>query len=366
MTAHSADRPASGAGRFAQQVPGSGDAPRRSRTGALFSALALLALIVGIPAGLYVLAAPLLESERLSETLTLTGRLGTDQVLAVLVVVAALAWLQFVVCVLVELGAALRGGVLAAPVPLSGPSQRLARWLVGSMLLVGVMAGQMGVAQASVRPDLGSAKPGNVATAAAYADPDTFYVFDANTAPPKAEPVSQVSSRQLTARQAAAEAANARRSAAQAERVTAGQLSRDELALDGHTVYVVEAPTGRHHDTLWAAPQIDAIWNHDDDQGVGVLAAIENAGRDEFFLVGGAGSANMMREIQDPESVVKATVIYPSTQAADGIKLARLVAHGDRSLSDLASFSVPRTVQLFAPVVTEDNVDDYIDSAFES
>lgn len=117
---------------------------------------------------------------------------------------------------------------------------------------------------------------------------------------------------------------------------------------------------------LQAAPEIDAIWNHDDDQGVGVLAAIENAGRDEFFLVGGAGSANMMREIQDPESVVKATVIYPSTQAADGIKLARLVAHGDRSLSDLASFSVPRTVQLFAPVVTEDNVDEYIDSAFES
>jgi len=116
---------------------------------------------------------------------------------------------------------------------------------------------------------------------------------------------------------------------------------------------------------LQAAPQIDAIWNHDDDQGVGVLAAIENAGRDEFFLVGGAGSANMMREIQDEASVVEATVIYPSTQAADGIKLARLVAH-EKSLSDLASSGVPRTVQLFAPVVTADNVDQYIDSAFES
>jgi ribose transport system substrate-binding protein len=116
---------------------------------------------------------------------------------------------------------------------------------------------------------------------------------------------------------------------------------------------------------LQAAPQIDAIWNHDDDQGVGVLAAIENAGRDEFFMVGGAGSANMMREIQDEASVVEATVIYPSTQAADGIKLARLVAH-EKSLSDLASSGVPRTVQLFAPVVTADNVDQYIDSAFES
>lgn len=116
---------------------------------------------------------------------------------------------------------------------------------------------------------------------------------------------------------------------------------------------------------LQAAPQIDAIWNHDDDQGVGVLAAIENAGRDEFFMVGGAGSANVMREIQAGDSVLQATVIYPSTQAADGIKLARLVAH-DKSMSDLASAGVPRTIQLYAPVVTADNVDQYIDSAFES
>ncbi len=116
---------------------------------------------------------------------------------------------------------------------------------------------------------------------------------------------------------------------------------------------------------LQAAPEIDAIWNHDDDQGVGVLAAIENAGRDEFFLVGGAGSANMMREIQSGDSVVRATVVYPSTQAADGIKLARLVAH-EKSMSDLASSGVPRTVRLYAPVVTADNVDQYLDSAFES
>lgn len=62
---------------------------------------------------------------------------------------------------------------------------------------------------------------------------------------------------------------------------------------------------------LQAAPRIDAIWNHDDDQGVGVLAAIDSAGRDEFILVGGAGSANMMRAIEADDSVVKATVVYP-------------------------------------------------------
>ena len=114
-----------------------------------------------------------------------------------------------------------------------------------------------------------------------------------------------------------------------------------------------------------AAPQIDAIWNHDEDQGVGVLAAINNAGRDEFIMVGGAGSANAMREIQGGQSVLDATVIYPHTQAADGIALARLIVQG-KSLSDLASQGVPQRIVLDAPVVTADNVDQYIDAAFES
>jgi len=116
---------------------------------------------------------------------------------------------------------------------------------------------------------------------------------------------------------------------------------------------------------LQAAPQIDAIWNHDDDQGVGVLAAIDQAGRDEFFMVGGAGSANVMRDIQAGDTVLQATVIYPSTQAADGILLARLVEQ-NKNLGDLVSSSVPREVQLYAPVVTADNVEQYLTSAFES
>lgn len=116
---------------------------------------------------------------------------------------------------------------------------------------------------------------------------------------------------------------------------------------------------------LQAAPQIDAIWNHDDDQGVGVLAAIENANRDEFFMVGGAGSANAMRAIQEGNTVLEATVVYPATQAADGISMARLIGQ-NKSLSDLVSAEVPREIVLNAPVVTRDNVEQYIDSAFES
>ncbi|MBK5248059.1 MAG: substrate-binding domain-containing protein [Actinomycetales bacterium] len=116
---------------------------------------------------------------------------------------------------------------------------------------------------------------------------------------------------------------------------------------------------------LQAAPQIDAIWNHDDDQGVGVLAAIEAAGRDEFFMVGGAGSVNVMEAIQAGDTVLQATVIYPSTQAADGIDLARLAVQ-QRSLNDFAEVEVPRLVQLYAPVVTADNVEQYLPTAFQS
>jgi ribose transport system substrate-binding protein len=129
--------------------------------------------------------------------------------------------------------------------------------------------------------------------------------------------------------------------------------------------FTVESGEAAASNLLQAAPHIDAIWNHDDDQGVGVLAAINNAGRKEFFMVGGAGSANAMRSIKADDSVLKATVIYPSTQAADGVQLARLLVQG-KSLSDLTEVEIPKQIVLNAPVVTKDNVDQYIDSAFES
>ena len=129
--------------------------------------------------------------------------------------------------------------------------------------------------------------------------------------------------------------------------------------------FTVESGEKAASNLLQAAPKIDYLWNHDDDQGVGVLAAIKNANRDEFTMIGGAGSANVMRDIQADNTVLKATVIYPSTQAADGIKLARLLVQG-KSMSDLSEVEVPRQIKLAAPVVTKDNVDTYIKSAFES
>ena len=116
---------------------------------------------------------------------------------------------------------------------------------------------------------------------------------------------------------------------------------------------------------LSANPKIDAIWNHDDDQGIGVLAAIDEAGRDEFFMVGGAGSLNAMEAIKAGNTVLEATVIYPSTQAADGIALARLLAQ-HKNMGDLASSGIPNRIVLNAPVVTKDNVEEYLPIGFAS
>jgi ABC-type sugar transport system substrate-binding protein len=127
--------------------------------------------------------------------------------------------------------------------------------------------------------------------------------------------------------------------------------------------FTVESGEEQASNLLQAEPKIDVIWNHDDDQGVGVKAAFDNANRDEFAFIGGAGSANAMRWIQDGE--MEATVLYPPTQAADGIRLARLIAQG-KGLSDLVQVEVPKRIVLNAPVVNADNVDQYIDQGFES
>ena len=144
----------------------------------------------------------------------------------------------------------------------------------------------------------------------------------------------------------------------------------DALKACGQTVdnrvaaeFTVESGEKQASNLLQAAPKIDILWNHDDDQGVGVMAALDQANRHEMAFIGGAGSANAMRWIKDGK--MEATVLYPPTQAADGIKLARLIAQ-DKGISDLVQVEVPRRIVLNAPVVTKANVDQYLPLGFES
>ncbi len=113
---------------------------------------------------------------------------------------------------------------------------------------------------------------------------------------------------------------------------------------------------------LQAQPHFDALWNHDDDQGIGVEAAIKNAHRTGFFMVGGAGSKRVMEEIKNG-GLVSATVLYSPSMSGSAINLARLIAL-DRGESDLVEQAVPASITLYSAVVTKANVDRYLPVGF--
>jgi ribose transport system substrate-binding protein len=109
---------------------------------------------------------------------------------------------------------------------------------------------------------------------------------------------------------------------------------------------------------LQALPKMDALWNHDDDQGIGVLAAIKQANRSEFFMVGGAGSKAAIDAIAADNSVLKATVTYSPSMASSAISLARLIAQ-NKGMSDLVELQVPKEITLASETITKANAAKY-------
>ena len=114
---------------------------------------------------------------------------------------------------------------------------------------------------------------------------------------------------------------------------------------------------------LQALPRMDALWNHDDDQGIGVMAAINQANRNEFIMVGGAGSLKAIQDIQADNTVLKATVTYSPSMASSAISLARLIAQG-RGMADLVELQVPKEIVLASETITKENAADYLSLGF--
>ncbi|MGR3541381.1 MAG: ABC transporter substrate-binding protein [Hasllibacter sp.] len=75
-------------------------------------------------------------------------------------------------------------------------------------------------------------------------------------------------------------------------------------------------------DFLSRYPNIDAVWASDDDMAIGVLAAIEAAGRDDIqFVLGGAGMKEMVARTRDGDPMIPANVTYPPSMIATAIEL---------------------------------------------
>ncbi|TDV41443.1 substrate-binding domain-containing protein [Actinophytocola oryzae] len=147
---------------------------------------------------------------------------------------------------------------------------------------------------------------------------------------------------------------------------------KDALTKNGFSVgprvaaeFTAESGEKQTANLLQGASKIDALWNHDDDQGIGVMAAIDSAGRSEFIMVGGAGSKNMMDIIKADNKVIKATVLYSPSMASSAVSLARLLGQS-KGPADMAEHEIPAFITTYSAVVTKENVDDYSDVGFDS
>ncbi|MBW6416179.1 substrate-binding domain-containing protein [Celeribacter sp. PS-C1] len=104
-----------------------------------------------------------------------------------------------------------------------------------------------------------------------------------------------------------------------------------EAAIEGSGIEVVAMDHGNWNrdeaftlmqDYLSRFPEIDAVWAADDDQAVGALAAIEQAGRtDEMIVVGGAGMKEMVDRISKGDATVPVDVTYPPSMIATAIEM---------------------------------------------
>jgi ribose transport system substrate-binding protein len=115
---------------------------------------------------------------------------------------------------------------------------------------------------------------------------------------------------------------------------------------------------------LQANDEIDAVYTHDDDMAEGVVAAIENAGReDEMILTGAGGSCAAFDRIEEG-GLYSATYLYSPTMAGSAVNMARLIAQG-RGFEDLVEPEVPSEIIVPPTEVTQDTLDDVRDLCFE-
>ena len=109
---------------------------------------------------------------------------------------------------------------------------------------------------------------------------------------------------------------------------------------------------------LAAAPKLDAVFNHDDDQNIGSEAAAKQANRTEFFIVGTAASNTMLKHIKDGDARIEADVTFTPAISATAVSMARLLAQG-RTMEDLAGLPLPSNMLIDSDLVTKDNVAQY-------
>ncbi|MBS3735647.1 MAG: ABC transporter substrate-binding protein [Candidatus Bipolaricaulota bacterium] len=105
--------------------------------------------------------------------------------------------------------------------------------------------------------------------------------------------------------------------------------------------------------------EIDAVYAQDDDVLKGVLQAYEESGRDDIeFMLGGAGSKDIIKMIMEGHELVRADVTYPPSMIATGISLGVKAARNE-TLDGFYQRKLPSDIILRAELVTRENAEEY-------
>jgi ribose transport system substrate-binding protein len=134
-----------------------------------------------------------------------------------------------------------------------------------------------------------------------------------------------------------------------------------DKGIEGSSVKVLDRQFGNWNrddafkvmqDYLTKYPKIDVVWCQDDDMAVGVLQAIEQAGRTDIqYIIGGAGSKDMIKKVMDGDKMVPVNVLYPPSMVGTAMELTAAALY--------SQVPVHGTYTLDATLITKDNAGSY-------
>ena len=132
-------------------------------------------------------------------------------------------------------------------------------------------------------------------------------------------------------------------------------------AIEGTGIEVIDMEHGNWNrddsfnvmqDFLSKHEQIDAVWASDDDMAVGVLAAIDAAGRDDIqFVLGGAGMKEMVKRVMEGDEMIPADVTYPPAMIATAIEMT--------AVGQTSNAPVSGTFTIGSVLITPENAEQY-------
>ena len=135
---------------------------------------------------------------------------------------------------------------------------------------------------------------------------------------------------------------------------TIAEIAPDLTIQTYATEFTREAGLSDFSDILTANSQIDAVYSLDDETSVGVLQAIEEAGRDDIKVVtGGGGMQEYFNMMPQNEDIWIQSALYSPAMVKDAVDVALKVLKGE---------DVEEQIIIPTTIVDRDNYEEFIDA----